>query len=64
MSVPAYLAGLAVKNPSDHRLAKIKRLCDAVGLADKVSRSARAARTKWSPSSCISASRATTPICT
>ena len=36
MSVPVYLAGLAVKNPSDHRLAKIKRLCDAVGLADKV----------------------------
>lgn len=36
MSVPVYLAKLAVKNPSDHRLAKIKRLCDAVGLADKV----------------------------
>ena len=36
MSVPVYLAGLAVKNPSDHRLAKIKRLCDAVSLADKV----------------------------
>ena len=36
MSVPVYLAKLAVKKPSDHRLAKIKRLCDAVGLADKV----------------------------
>ena len=36
MSVPVYLAELTVKKPSDHRLAKIKRLCDAVGLEEKV----------------------------
>jgi len=36
MSVPVYLAELTVKKPSDHRLAKIKRLCDAVGLEVKV----------------------------
>ena len=36
MSVPVYLAELTVKKPLDHRPAKIKRLCDAVGLAEKV----------------------------
>ena len=34
MSVPVYLAELTVKKPSDHRPAKIRRLCDAVGLAE------------------------------
>lgn len=36
MSVPVYLAKLAVKNPSDNRLAKIRRLCEAMGLPDRV----------------------------
>lgn len=36
MTVPVYYADFSVKNPSDTRLAKIKRLCDAIGLADKV----------------------------
>lgn len=36
MAVPVYMAKLTVKNPSDNRLAKIKRLCEAVGLAEKV----------------------------
>ena len=36
MTVPVYYADLSVKNPADNRLAKIKRLCEAVGLADKV----------------------------
>ena len=36
MAVPVYYADLSVKNPADNRLAKIRRLCDAVGLADAV----------------------------
>lgn len=36
MSATVYWAKLAVKNPTDHRQAKIKRLCDSVGLADLV----------------------------
>jgi len=36
MTVPVYYADLSVKNPADTRLAKIQRLCDAVGLADRV----------------------------
>jgi len=36
MAVPVYYADLSVKNPADNRLAKIRRLCEAVGLADAV----------------------------
>ncbi|MGI6655308.1 MAG: DUF362 domain-containing protein [Desulfobulbus sp.] len=36
MAVPVYWAKLAVKNPKDNRLAKIRRLCEAVGLAERV----------------------------
>lgn len=36
MTVPVYYADLSVKNAADNRLAKIRRLCEAVDLADKV----------------------------
>lgn len=64
MSVPVYLAKLAVKNPSDHRLAKIKRLCDAVGLADKVKPLGTVGEDEVVAIKRTSAKRATIPTCT
>ena len=36
MAATVYMAKIEVKNPADNKLGKIKRLCEAVGLADKV----------------------------